>query len=83
MSHVPHELHDEFPADTALLHALKLNDPHFQQLAEQYHVLNRSIHRAETEVEPASDAYIEDLKKQRLAALDAVSAMLAKARATA
>lgn len=80
MSHVPHELAAEFPEHTALLHDLKLNDAHFQRISEQYHAVNREIHRIEAEVEAASDFRLEDLKKQRLALLDEVSAMIGKAK---
>ena len=79
MSHVPHELAAEFPEHTALLHELKLSDTHFQRVAERYHEINREIHRIEAEVEAASDFRLEDLKKQRLALLDEVSQMIAKA----
>ena len=79
MSHTPHELADEF--DSAELHALKMSDAHFAKLTEQYHDLNREIHRIEAEVEPTSDSHLEGLKKQRLALLDEVAASLAKARA--
>lgn len=83
MSHVAHELHDEFPDDAALLHELKVSDTHFQKLAERYHDTNREIHRIESNVEAASDQRCEDLKKQRLAMLDEVSQMIARAKATA
>ncbi|MDE2404546.1 MAG: DUF465 domain-containing protein [Sphingomonadales bacterium] len=81
MSHVPHELHDEFPKHAALLHELKVSDGHFQKLAARYHDINREIHRIESEVSPASDQALEDLKKQRLGLLDEVSQVLAKAKA--
>jgi len=80
MSHVHHELHEEFPADGAALHALKLADPHFRKLSDSYHEVNRAIHRAETDIEPVSELVLEDLKKQRLSLLDAVAQMLASAR---
>ena len=80
MSHVPHDLHEEFPEDTALLHTLKLSDARFQKLSESYHEINRAIHRAETDVEPIADSALEDLKKQRLAMLDEVASLLAAAR---
>ncbi|MBU6267176.1 MAG: DUF465 domain-containing protein [Sphingomonadales bacterium] len=83
MSHVPHELHDEFPQDAALLHELKVSDAHFQKLSDRYHDVNREIHRIEAEVTPASDQALEALKKQRLGLLDEVAQALAKARATA
>jgi uncharacterized protein YdcH (DUF465 family) len=78
MSHVPNELHDEFPAQAALIHELKLKDAHFGRLAGQYHELNRSIHRIETNVEPASDDVLESLKKQRLALKDQIAVSLAR-----
>jgi len=81
VSHTPHELADEFPADRALLHDLKLNDAHFVTLSERYHQVNGEIHRIEAGVETPSDDYTETLKKKRLALLDEVAAILAKARA--
>ena len=80
MTHVPHELHEEFPEDAAILHELKLSDSHFQKLSEAYHEVNRVIHRAETNLEPTSDVRLEELKKQRLALLDDISAIVAGAR---
>ena len=63
MSHTPHELADEFPQDHDVLHKLKMEDAHFQNLAEKYHALNREIHRIESEIEAASDEHAETLKK--------------------
>ncbi len=76
MTHVPHELHDEFPEAVEALHRLKLEDAHFARLAEEYHMLNREIHRIETDVEPASDARAESLKKQRLKLKDEIAGIL-------
>lgn len=83
MSHTPHELADTFPDDTAILHRLKLDDPHFANLAEQYHTLNREIHRIESEVDAASDERAEELKKQRLHLADTIGEIVAKAREAA
>ncbi len=77
MSHTPHELHEEFPEAVDKLHALKLSDHHFARLSERYHEINREIHRIETNVEPASDETLEDLKKQRLHLKDEIAAMIA------
>ena len=41
MSHVPHELPEEFPDKVAIMHDLKFNDAHFQRLSDEYHKLNR------------------------------------------
>jgi len=79
MTHVPNELHDAFPEQADALQALKARDGHFQRLAERYRLVNRDIHRIESDVTPASDAVLEDLKKQRLALLDEVATMLARA----
>lgn len=77
MSHVPHELHEEFPEAANTLHALKTSDAHFARLADEYHTVNREVHRIETDVEPASDDVLEDLKKKRLNLKDQIAAILA------
>jgi uncharacterized protein YdcH (DUF465 family) len=77
MSHTPHELHEEFPDAHDRLHALKLSDQHFARLSERYHDINREIHRIETNIAPASDETLEDLKKQRLHLKDEIAAMIA------
>ncbi len=82
MSHTPNDLRDEFPEAMDVLHQLKVSDAHFATLADRYHDLNREIHRAESDVEPASDTRLETLKKQRLALLDEISTMVASAKAT-
>ncbi|MHA7773673.1 YdcH family protein [Roseibium sp. M-1] len=79
MSHVPHELHEEFPEAAEALHALKTNDAHFARLADEYHTINRQVHRIETDVEPASDEVLENFKKQRLHLKDQIAALLAAA----
>ncbi|MCK7611617.1 YdcH family protein [Roseibium sediminicola] len=83
MSHVPHELHEEFPEAADALHTLKTNDAHFARLADEYHTINRQVHRVETDVEPASDEVLEDLKKKRLHLKDQIAALLAAAANTA
>ena len=81
MSHVPHELPEEFPDKIELMHDLKMNDAHFQRLSEEYHELNRQIHRVETGIEPTTDEHAIDLRKQRLYLKDEIAAMLSQARA--
>jgi len=80
MSHVHHELHEEFPEDGEVLHALKLSDAHFQKLSDKYHEINREIHRIEANVEAASDFRLEDLKKERLHLLDEISHIVSRSR---
>ena len=76
MTHVPHELHEEFPESAEALHRLKMDNAHFAKLAEEYHEINREIHRIEAEVEAASDVRTEDLKKRRLSLKDEIAALL-------
>lgn len=76
MSHTPHELHDEFPEFKDRIHELKTSNAHFAKLADEYHHLNREIHRAETNVEPTSEAHEEEMRKKRLVLKDEIYAML-------
>lgn len=76
MSHTPNELIEQFPEHAEKIRALKEEDPHFSRLYDEYHVLNHKIHLAETDVEPTSDFRLEDLRKKRLAMLDAISPIL-------
>jgi len=82
MSHVPHELHEEFPDAGDALHALKISNAHFARLADEYHEVNREIHRIEAEIAPASDEATEELKKKRLQLKDQIAAMIAAAKNT-
>ena len=76
MSHVPHDLAEEFPAQQAQIHDLKASNAHFAKLCETHHSVNREIHRGETNVEPMDDVRLEDLKKERLALLDEITTFL-------
>ncbi|UWQ19138.1 YdcH family protein [Jannaschia sp. M317] len=78
MSHVPHELAEEFPQDAARISLLKAEDAHFCGLAEQYHQINREVHRAETNVEPTSDVHMLELRRKRLVLKDQIAGYLAK-----
>ncbi len=77
MSHVPHELSEEFPDAGAAMAKLKAENAHFVKLAERYHELNRDIHRAETDVEPCSDDHMNQMRRERLHLKDQIAAMLA------
>ncbi len=76
MTHVPHELHEEFPDAGEALHRLKMENTHFSKLADEYHAVNREIHRIESEVEPSSDEHAEELKKRRLTLKDEIAAII-------
>ena len=76
MSHVAPELTDEFPAKAQVIHDLKTSDAHFARIADRYHELNRTLHRMETNVEPADDFTMESLKKERLRLKDEIAGYL-------
>lgn len=78
MTHTPHELAEEFPQHAEKIHALKQSDAHFARLADEYHTVNRAIHRAETGVEPVADFAETDMRKRRMTLKDEIAAILAK-----
>ena len=73
MSHVPHELHEEFPEAADKIRELNQNDAHFAKLTEEYHTLNRQIHRIETNVGPADEGFEKQLRRQRMALKDQIA----------
>jgi len=79
MSHTPNSLHEAFPEFGARISELKVEDRHFGAMADQYDSLNHEVHRIETDLEPASDEVLEDLKKQRLAVKDQIFQALTQA----
>ncbi|WP_170441832.1 YdcH family protein [Ruegeria arenilitoris] len=79
MSHTPHELAEEFPDKVELMSQLKQSDAHFARLADEYHELNRMVHRAETNVEPMEDLAEGELRKKRAALKDQIWSILSKA----
>ncbi|SMO65933.1 YdcH family protein [Ruegeria faecimaris] len=79
MSHTPHELAEEFPDKVELISQLKQSDAHFSRLAEEYHEVNRIVHRAETNVEPMEDLAEGELRKKRAALKDEIWAILSNA----
>ncbi len=76
MSNTPHELHEEFPEHAAKMTALKESDAHFAKLFEEYHEVNRQVHRAETRVAPMDQFHEEELRKRRAALKDELYRML-------
>lgn len=76
MSHTPHELLEEFPEKADKIHALKTSDAHFSKLFDEYHDVNRAVHRAETDVEPTTDEHMQELRRQRMLLKDQLYALL-------
>jgi len=79
MSHVPHEVAEEFPHMLEEISALKQSNAHFAKLLESYHSVNRAIHRAETNIEPTDDLNMIQMRKERLHLKDEIAACLTMA----
>ncbi|MTI00685.1 YdcH family protein [Roseibium sp. RKSG952] len=78
MSHTPHELAEEFPDKVELMSQLKQSDAHFARLSDEYHEINRTVHRAETNIEPMEELAEVELRKKRAALKDEIWAILSK-----
>jgi len=76
MSNVPHELAEEFPEYVEKMHELKTSNAHFLKLFDEYHEINRAVHRAETNIEPTDDFNMENMRKQRMVLKDQIYGML-------
>jgi uncharacterized protein len=79
-SDLNHPLVVDFPEYKETIHALKLSNAHFKHLLEQYQTVDEEIVRIETELEPASDARTEQLKRRRLQLKDELMALVLSVR---
>lgn len=71
-----HSLANELPEHKERIHDLKINNMHFHRLFNEYHDLDKDIHRIEQGVENTSDQYLDGLKLQRLHLKDEMLGML-------
>lgn len=76
MTHTPHELTSDFPEHADRIAALRQSDAHFARLADEYHDINRAVHRAETNVEPTSDDHMTEMRRTRMHLKDELFAIL-------
>ncbi len=81
MSHVPHELAEEFPGQEEALRVLRQTDAHFARLSDEYHEINRTLHRVETNIEPMCDVEALRLRKLRMTLKDEIARALLQAPA--
>ena len=65
MSHTPHGLAEEFPAQALKISAMKENDAHFAKLVAEYNTVNEKVHRAETRLDLITEEDEEHLRKHR------------------
>lgn len=72
MSNTPHDLYEDFPAEATRISALKEADAHFARLVEEYHDVNRAVHRAETRVEAVSEQAEAELRRKRATLKDQI-----------
>lgn len=70
-----HSLLNEFPEYKDKIHHLKLNNHHFARLADEYHDVDKEVHRIEQDFS-TSDQYLEELKKKRLMLKDEIYQIL-------
>jgi len=76
MSVEHHNLHHEFPELNDRIHALKMSDPYFRRLFEEYEELTRSIEKMEDEVTPVATRTEEEAKVRRVRLKDELYRML-------
>ena len=76
MSNTPHELHEEFPEFANKIRHLRETDGHFYRISNEYHEINRAIHRAETDIEPTDDFNIAGMRRKRMQLKDEIYTML-------
>lgn len=78
MSNTPHKLADEFPEHAGKIRHLREIDGHFNRIADAYDAVNRAIHRAETDIEPADDFRMAGMRKERMRLKDEIYGMLTR-----
>lgn len=68
-----------FPEFRDLITTLKHSDQHFTRLFDKHNDLDQAIKNMEARIQPATQAEIESLKKQKLQLKDELYALLKKA----
>ncbi|MGV3698009.1 YdcH family protein [Flavobacterium sp.] len=72
-----HDLLHEFPEYQDKIHELKLEDPHFRKLFDEYDEVEHEIRRFNSGAESASDTIIHARKAKLLHIKDAIFSILA------
>ena len=70
------DLIHELPEHWQTIHDLKVSDAHFAKLFEEYHKVDKEMHRIEEHIETPSDDYTHQRKIDRLALKDDLYAMI-------
>ncbi len=74
-----HDLHHEFPEFEDRIHDLKMSDNHFKKLFDEYHNVNKDIHRIESN-EVFTDSELNVLRSRRVNLKDEIYLYLEKAQ---
>lgn len=78
MTHVPHQLSAEFPDKADQIAKMEQSNAHFAKLAREYDEVNRTVHKAETNVAPMDELAESEVRRKRAALKDELYAMLTK-----
>ena len=76
MINMLHELGEDFPQYQERMHLLRVADPHFADLYNEYHDVNQAVLKAETDEEPTSDDHLNALRHRRVQLKDEIYARL-------
>ena len=79
MSVEHHDLVHELPELKDRIHELKVSDPHFRRLFDEYHELTRDVEKMEDEVTPVTSQTEEAAKVRRLHLKDELYRLLTAA----
>jgi len=73
-----HDLYHEFPEMHDAIHELKISDTHFKRLYDEYHEVNKAVHRIESGAEITTDQVLTDFRLKRVFLKDELYAILQK-----
>lgn len=71
-----HDLIHEFPEYEEKIHKMKIDNPHFRELFEEYHELEHEIHRINTGEDIVIDEFMHTLKAKFLFIKDELLSIL-------
>ncbi|MBD3763683.1 MAG: DUF465 domain-containing protein [Rhodobacterales bacterium] len=77
MSNTPHDVYEDFPGQAEKIHALRASDTHFAHVLDEYHEVNRAVHRAETRVDVIDEEAETALRQRRMRLKDQIARALA------
>lgn len=75
-THMLHELSQDFPQYVERMQLLRVADPHFAELYNEYHEVNQAVLKAENDEEPTGDDHLNALRHRRVQLKDEIYALL-------